>query len=560
MNALTDPVKYLQQSLLAQRLTDKSSLSKANTLYIEQGRRKSFARLLLELHLVSDIDLASTLADLYQLPLLGDKDLPGEDLLQGQVAERYLREQQLHAIAVSDKQVQLAVFDPSNTAAIQAIAMATLCEVSTFVAPCSLIQSAQDMAFGAVLAAKQAVEADEVLDQAADNTDIDELRDLASEAPVIRLVNDTIQSAANRGASDIHLEPYANTLALRFRIDGVLQAEEDIALRHAAAVISRIKIMAGLDIAERRLPQDGRIRLRLHGRALDIRVSTLPTLHGESVVLRLLSQNAATQSLANIGFSALNRERIEAVLKSPNGMLLLTGPTGSGKTTTLYAALRELNNSRYKIITVEDPVEYQLQGVNQIHARADIGLGFANALRAIVRQDPDIIMVGEMRDHETASIAVQSALTGHLLLSTLHTNNACSAVTRLLDMGIEDYLLVSTLKLVVAQRLLRRLCDACKIESAAHEYPDFFPPERQLYTAQGCEHCHNAGYKGRIAIHEVLVIDDTLRALILQGAAATQLNQQARNYGMQSLFDDGLLRVGEGLTSMAELLRVTEAG
>ena len=395
--------------------------------------------------------------------------------------------------------------------------------------------------------------------------DIEHLKDLASEAPVIRLVNQIIQKAVESRASDIHIEPFEDQLKVRYRVDGILKEVSSPPARSTAAVISRVKIMAKLNIAERRLPQDGRIPLRVQGKELDLRVSTVPTMFGESVVMRLLDKQSVRFDFDALGFDGSPRRRLERILEMPYGILLVTGPTGSGKSTTLYTALSRLNTQERKIITVEDPVEYQIPGINQIQVKAQIGMTFAGALRSIVRQDPDIIMVGEMRDLETARIAVQSALTGHVVLSTLHTNDAASGVTRLLDMGVEDYLLTSTINGILAQRLVRQLCPGCreayrplpelaaKFGQIADAAGDF-----QLYRAIGCESCNGTGYLGRLVITEVLHMTDPIRRAVLEHATATEIQRIAIQEGMLTMYQDGLRKCLSGQTTMEEVLRVAE--
>jgi general secretion pathway protein E len=398
-----------------------------------------------------------------------------------------------------------------------------------------------------------------------DLDDVEHLRDLASEAPVIRLVNLVIQRAVEFRASDIHIEPFENRLKVRYRIDGVLQEGESPPANLTAAVISRIKIMAKLNIAERRLPQDGRIMLRVQGKELDLRVSTMPTSHGESVVMRLLDRETVVFDFERLGFTDNFLPQFQKVLEQPHGILLVTGPTGSGKTTTLYTALSKLNTSDVKIITVEDPVEYQIEGINQIQAKPQIGLDFANALRSIVRQDPDIIMIGEMRDLETARIAIQSALTGHLVLSTLHTNNAAGGITRLLDMGVEDYLLTSTVNGILAQRLVRRLepLHAERYPASPEEIEKFdlrrFQPEGEifLYHPRPSE-LSPTGYLGRTTIMEFLVMNDDIRRGVMRHAGMGELEQLARNAGMRTMYEDGIMKALAGLTTIEEVLRVTE--
>ena len=395
--------------------------------------------------------------------------------------------------------------------------------------------------------------------------DVEHLKDLASEAPVIRMVNLIMQRAVEMRASDIHVEPFEQILKVRFRIDGVLKEVESPPVRSTAAVISRIKIMAKLNIAERRLPQDGRIKLQVQGKELDLRVSTVPTMYGESVVIRLLHKESIKFDFNSLGFEGDSLKRFLDVLETPHGIILITGPTGSGKSTSLYTALHKINTPDRKIITVEDPVEYQLEGVNQIQTKPQIGLTFASALRSIVRQDPDVIMIGEMRDIETARIAVQSALTGHLVLSTLHTNDAAGGVTRLLDMGLEDYLITSTVNGILGQRLVRRLCPHCR--EAYEPMPEVaaelklwnFSDERtiHLYRPRGCEACDGSGYKGRLAITELLVMSDDIRRLVMSNAPARKIEEQALLEGMHTMYDDGIRKSVIGLTTVEEVLRVT---
>jgi general secretion pathway protein E len=405
----------------------------------------------------------------------------------------------------------------------------------------------------------------ETLDEERISDDVQQLKDIASEAPVIRLVNLIIGHALEARASDIHIEPFENRLIVRYRVDGVMHEVESPPRRLSAAVISRIKIMANLDIAERRLPQDGRIKLRIQGKELDLRISTVPTMHGESVVMRILDKSGTVLDFTALGFDAESLKIFLEALHQPHGIILVTGPTGSGKTTTLYTALQTLNRPDVKILTVEDPVEYQMEGVNQIQVKPQIGLTFANALRSIVRQDPDVIMIGEIRDLETAQIAVQSALTGHMVLSTLHTNDAASTVNRLLDMGMDDYLLTSTVIGILAQRLVRTLCEHCRElrpvlpelarEMELHRYTSAQPVE--LYHAVGCQHCGNTGYIGRISIVEMLPINDDIRSLVMQHATSGEIHKLAIQQGMLTMFDNGMRKVVAGVTTIEEVLRVT---
>ncbi len=403
---------------------------------------------------------------------------------------------------------------------------------------------------------------DDVADLDADMEDTQHIRDMASEAPVIKLVNHIISQAIERGASDIHLEPFADDLSLRYRIDGVLHDFESPPKKLHAAITSRIKIMAKLDISERRLPQDGRIKLKSMGKDIDIRVSTLPTLFGESVVMRILDRGDTLIGLEQLGFPKKELEAFEEIIRKPYGKFLVTGPTGSGKTTTLYGALHTINTPDKKIITIEDPVEYQLRGVNQIHVKPQIGLSFASGLRSIVRQDPDVIMIGEIRDAETADIAIQAALTGHLVFSTVHTNDAPGAVTRLVDMGVESFLISSALLGVLAQRLVRVICAHCKEETALteafrKEMGDITQNLKTVFRGRGCDHCSQTGYRGRVGIYELMVVNDTIRGLIVEKSSSHIIRSQARKMGMTILREDGWRKVQEGITTPEEVLRVT---
>jgi general secretion pathway protein E len=380
---------------------------------------------------------------------------------------------------------------------------------------------------------------------------------MASEAPVIRLVNAMIAAAVERRASDIHIEPFEKEFRVRYRIDGVLHEEEAPPRELKAAIISRVKLMARLNIAERRLPQDGRIKVKALGREVDLRVSTLPTLYGESVVMRLLDRSAGDfYDLRNLGFDPLMLGRMEHFTSLPHGIFLVTGPTGSGKSTTLYSALKRINQTDKKIITIEDPVEYQMDGINQIHVNTQIGLTFAAGLRHIVRQDPDVIMVGEIRDRETADVAIRAALTGHFVYSTLHTNDAPSAITRLTDMGVENYLISSSVVAVLAQRLVRVICSSCQVADGERmsPYGEMIPSWR----GRGCERCFGTGYKGRVGIFELMELNEGIRKRIMANADAGELTQLARQNGMRALREDGWLKVAGGVTTADEVIRVTQ--
>jgi general secretion pathway protein E len=520
--------------------------------------------LLVKLGLVQERDLAEALAEELELPIAGVDEFPDNPLLDGKVNEKYLRHNAVLPLTDTADTVVLAMADPLDLNAIRSVEMVTGKRVVPRIALASDLEAAfarlyepEKIADGRV-ADTVDLDADEDLLE-----DVDRLRDLASEGPVIRLVNSFITRAIESRASDIHIEPAQNRLAIRYRIDGVLIEVNSPPLRLRSAIISRIKIMARLNIAERRLPQDGRIRLAVQGRDFDLRVSSIPTLHGEGVVMRILDRSSLVYDLTALGFGEDTLTPFLEILGQPQGILLVTGPTGSGKTTTLYTCLLRLNSREKKLFTVEDPIEYQLDGVSQIQVKPQIGLSFAHVLRAILRQDPDIVMVGEMRDLETAEIAIQAALTGHLVLSTLHTNSAAGTVTRLLDMGIEDYLVTSTVTGVLAQRLVRKLCEECREsyrpldELVSHLRIPVNGAEPLLYRARGCDRCAGTGYRGRIAVLELLVVTDTIRQLILRRATIQEIHRAASAEGMRSMYEDGLRKALLGLTSVEEVLRVT---
>lgn len=551
-----DIAEYLQRS---EKLRE-SDLSKIKRMQ-DETPDVSFVSMLNRLGAVSDKDIAEALGSLLALPIVDREEYPTEAVLDGAISLRFLKESSSIPLDQQEGKVILAMADPLDQHVIDAVRIATGKTVEIRVGTLSDIDEAINQIAG-LDSSKMNQIVDEVSVDEISDDELDQLKDLASEAPVIRLVNLIMQRAAEQGASDIHIEPFEGNLKVRYRVDGVLQEVESPPRQFAAAIISRIKIMAKLNIAERRLPQDGRIRNRIQGREYDMRISTVPTMHGESVVMRLLNQESVVLDFKALGFQQEDHEKFVDALRQPHGMILLTGPTGSGKTTTLYTALSLLNEPHRKIITVEDPVEYQLEGINQIQAKASIGLTFANALRSIVRQDPDVIMVGEMRDLETAEICVQSALTGHLVLSTLHTNDSVSSVTRLMEMGVEDYLLTSTLNAVIAQRLVRILCDKCKTKT---DIPEKVAKEmtadvssKFMYVPVGCDECNNTGYSGRISIIEMLLINDDIRKLILEHADASTLATAAMKQGMRTMYQDGMQKVIQGITSLEEILRVTQ--
>ncbi len=521
--------------------------------------------LLVRLGLVSERDVAEAMSSLLELPFLTGKELPEVPPSSVELPMRFMREHQLVPFEEDDDSVRVLMSNPKDDYSLKSIRMSLGKTIHPSVGLPSDIDDVIERYYGGGKSAMgQIIEG---LDENAtsDEDDVEHLRDLASEAPVIRLVNLVMQRAVEARASDIHIEPFENRLKVRYRIDGVLQEVEAPPSSSTAAVISRIKIMAKLNIAERRLPQDGRIMLRVQGKELDLRVSTVPTSHGESVVMRILDRESVVLNFENLGFNGPSLDRFLRVLGLPHGIILVTGPTGSGKTTTLYTALQNINTPDRKIITVEDPVEYQLEGVNQIQVKSSIGLTFSNALRAIVRQDPDVIMIGEMRDLETARIAIQSALTGHLVLSTLHTNDAAGGITRLLDMGVDDYLLVSTVNGILGQRLVRRLDQTSRVpyqvmpEVIKELGLDRLTDEKDitLYNPAPSEKTVT-GYHGRSSILEFLEMSEPLRRMVMQRADANDIQEQARSEGMRTMYEDGLIKCLEGVTTIEEILRVTQ--
>ncbi len=527
---------------------------------LAEGGEDTLPVLLVKLGLVAERDVALALAEVTGLELVAVADYPEAPVLPETLSLRFLQSRRAVGLTEDEQGFVVAVADPLDAYLKQALQLASGRSISFKVGVTSEIDNAL---------ARQYVQTETVatLDEVGvDDEDVEHLRDMASEAPVIRSVNQILQQAVDLRASDIHIEPFEDQLLVRLRVDGILRPIDSPPVASAAAIISRVKLMANLNIAERRLPQDGRIKIQVQGKELDLRVSTIPTLYGESVVIRLLDKEQVTLDFSTLGFAEDTLERFLQVLSLPHGIILITGPTGSGKSTTLYTALDKLNTKERKIITVEDPVEYQLTGVNQIQVKPEIGLDFASALRSIVRQDPDVIMIGEMRDLETARIAVQSALTGHLVLSTLHTNDAAGGVTRLLDMGLEDYLITSTVNGILGQRLVRRLCDQCKesmevLPEVAEEtgLVTLLPKDVKpvLYRPVGCKRCNGIGYRGRLAIQEFLVLSDEIRRQVLQHAQAKEIEQTAVSEGMRTMYQDGLQKALSGLTTMEEVLRVT---
>jgi general secretion pathway protein E len=557
--------KRLGEILIERGKLDAANLERALRLQGDSGER--LGSLLVTLGLCAQRDVAEALSLQLALPLVDAAGYPEFPILEERVSARFLREARALPVREDESELALAMADPTDAYTIGAFEMVTGRAVRPMVAIPTELDAALERLYGAGKSAVGQLLGDVETrpDELTFDADVQQLKDLASEAPVIRLVSLLITNALEMRASDIHIEPFENRLIVRYRIDGVLHEVESPPKRLSAAVISRIKIMANLDIAERRLPQDGRIRLRIQGKEIDLRVSTLPTMHGESVVMRILDKGHVALDFRKLGFEDDTLKTFLDVLLQPHGILLVTGPTGSGKTTTLYTALDRLNQPDVKILTVEDPVEYQMSGINQIQVKPQIDLTFANALRSIVRQDPDVIMIGEIRDLETAQIAVQSALTGHLVLSTVHTNDAPSTVNRLLDMGVEDYLLTSTVIGILAQRLVRKLCPHCKeAYTALPELVDQmrlrrFSQDRDitLWHAKGCSQCGQTGYMGRLSILEMMPMTDAVRSLVMKHENAAELRAEAIRGGMVTMYEDGLRKALAGVTTFEEVLRAT---
>jgi len=532
---------------------------------LQQQSEDQLGQVLLVQEYVTEEDLARALALQLGIKVTRVSDYPAEPVLEEDISAKFLQEHQVIPLSAADGSLVVSSLRPEEAFIVDALVMLTGRKVEMRVAVTSEYDNAYERLYGS---GKSTM--DQIVDDFSDDTedDVEQLMDMASEAPIIRLVSLITQRAVEARASDIHIEPFENELKVRYRIDGVLEDVESPPAYSSAAVISRIKIMAKLNIAERRLPQDGRVKLRVDGKEVDLRVSTVPTMYGESVVMRILVNENVVMDFDSLGFQGEPLAQFMKILMQPNGILLVTGPTGSGKTTTLYTALNKLNVPGRKIITVEDPVEYQLEGVNQIQVKSKIGLTFSNALRSIVRQDPDVIMIGEMRDTETAKIAVESALTGHMVLSTLHTNDAPSSLTRLMDMGVDDYLVTSAVNGILAQRLVRRLCAHCRVKVLAPEevvdelkLTSYVEPGHQgpvsIFKPVGCDRCGGNGYRGRAIIVQMMIMSDPIRKLVMKHADATEISQLALQESMAPLMADGLRKCVQGITTIEEVMRVT---
>lgn len=527
---------------------------------LQEKNEKRLGELLVDEGYITETELNQVLEFQLEIPYV---DLSKFNLNPGlaeyfpeQLADKY------KAVPLEEEKnrLKVAMTDPSDLVAIDDLERAAGIKIKPVIANTKDINRALGIIYSTN---EDTAEVFESLNdyQSGDEPELDELKEMVEDAPIVRLTNLIINQAVQMRASDIHIEPQSEKVRIRYRIDGVLQHGLDAPKYSQAALISRLKIMADLDITKRRIPQDGRVQLSVSGVEVDMRVSSLPTIFGEKIVIRLLNRDDELLNIDKLGLQESNLERFKKLINKPNGILLLTGPTGSGKSTTLFAALNELNDIEKNIVTIEDPVEYQLDGVNQVHAKEKTGLTFAKTLRSILRQDPDIIMVGEIRDQETAQIAVRAALTGHLVLSTLHTNDSVSTITRLIDMGIPPYLVGSTVIGVVAQRLVRKLCDECKVKYKPGPEEKMFldiTEDEEIFKAGDihCENCNSTGYKGRVAIQEVFLVDDKIEEMITKSASEAEMKKYARENGMITLTEDGKDKVEKGLTSYQEVARL----
>ncbi len=557
----------LGDMLVKATLITKEQLAKALQQQETSGGR--IGTNLVKLGFISEDDITSFLSRQYGVPSINLSHFEIDQIVIKLIPSEIAQKHQVIPINRTGNVLTVAMADPSNIFAIDDMKFMTGFKVEPVVASETSIKNAINKYYDSAGMVEDIMkdfddQNVEALREGEDTINVAELGQAAEDAPVVKLVNLILTDAIKKGASDIHIEPYEKTFRVRYRIDGVLYEVMQPPTRLKAAISSRVKIMAQLDIAERRLPQDGRMKIKMAGREMDFRVSTLPTLFGEKVVLRLLDKGSLELDMTKLGFESHALTDFEGGLLMPYGMVLVTGPTGSGKTTTLYSALNRLNTTETNIMTAEDPVEYNLPGINQVQMKAEIGLNFAAALRSFLRQDPDIIMVGEIRDYETAEIAIKAALTGHLVLSTLHTNDAPSTISRLLNMGVEPFLVAASTNVIVAQRLARRVCQACK-ESAPVPAQvllnvGFGPEEAGTIVpvrGKGCMSCSDTGYKGRVALYEVMLIRENIKEAILQGASAIELRELGRKNGMRTLREAGLQKIREGMTSLEEILRVT---
>ena len=560
MSAAPKAPQSIADLVLERGLVAAETLNRARTVQAETGERLD--SVLTRLGLISEATLAQAIAGATGLKLATAEDFPKEPVAADAISARFLRDAKVVPLHATEREVEVAFVDPLDAFAPTALAFALRRNIVARVARASDLEAALDRLYGAPEQGEK-----DTSESEADEADLERLKDLASDAPIVRAVNTLIARAAEARASDIHIEPTEDSIQIRFRVDGILREQEPLPGHLKSAFISRIKVMSNLNIAERRLPQDGRLRLAVRGQEIDFRVATSPTIHGETVVLRILDRSNLALEFGTLGFDDELLALYKRILYQPHGIMLVTGPTGSGKTTTLYASLNALNTPERKILTIEDPIEYRMPGINQTQVKPQIGLSFAAALRSFLRQDPDVMMVGEIRDLETAQVAIQSALTGHMILSTLHTNSAASSVTRLLDMGVEPFLITSTLNAVMAQRLVRRLCPNCRAPEPASEtvlsalgLAVSQTEPIQFYHARGCDVCGHSGFRGRIALFELLVMDDEISRLVLARTEAREIQKAAIDAGMRTMLADGVLKARNGSTTLEEVLRVTREG
>lgn len=552
--------------LLRSNMINAEQLAQALQIQQEKGGGIRLGEVFLQMKVLTEAQILEILSKQLAIPFvrsIHDRDIP-EELIR-KVPTRFAKKYQILPIGYKNNAVLVVTSDPLNTSAIDDVRQLLEQPVLIAATPSTVIMEAINRSYDRASTADTTIEdlGEDVIDDNALQEPVD-LLDSEDEAPIIRLVNSILFRSVKERASDIHVEPFEREVAVRFRIDGNLYDILKIPKRLQNSVGSRIKLLGGLNIAEKRLPQDGRIRIKIAGKDVDLRLSTIPTAHGERIVLRILDKSAVVLDLKNLGFEPQMLKMAEELITKPFGIILVTGPTGSGKTTTLYAALSRINKEDINIITVEDPIEYQLAGIGQIQVNDKIGLTFANGLRSILRQDPDVVLIGEIRDRETAEIAVQASLTGHLVLSSIHTNDACSSVTRLVDMGVEPFLVSTSLVGIIAQRLVRRICPHCRQPTQATQDQlarlglEKIPSQANVYKAVGCDQCYHTGYKGRVGIYELLPIDEDLRSVILKNPDAVSLRQSAMAKGFKPMRYDGLRKILQGVTTIEEVLATTQ--
>lgn len=564
----TKKTDLLGKILLNVITTEKLEIALKEQSAFSKGSPRRLGEILVELGFLAEEDLLEALSSQFGLQYLRFSEFPKSIPNDNYPSVKFMKQYKFVPIGKEEGVLKVALADPLNEYVFDALEVFSDTPMEMYLSSEKDITEAIEQYFGSNIQMTSIMEGMREEEEETVGIELQEdvhhLRDMAFEAPIVKLVNMLITRAVESRSSDIHIEPFENNVKVRYRIDGALTEVEAFPKRIQPAVISRIKIMSRLNIAERRLPQDGRIKLRVSGREIDLRVSTIPTIYGESIVMRILDRESVLVGLEHLGFPDEILKEYNKLIVSPYGMLLVTGPTGSGKTTTLYASLSQINSEDKKIITIEDPIEYQIQGINQIQIKPQIGLTFANGLRHIVRQDPDIVMVGEIRDVETAEISIHSALTGHLVFSTLHTNDAAGAITRLLDMGIEAFLVSSSLIGVLAQRLVRVICSKCrepyKPQQEMIDRIELLSDNVTTYHGIGCEECRHTGYQGRTGIFELMVVDEEIRRLIMERASSEVIRKKAVAAGMQILRDSGWQKVQEGVTTIEEVLRVAREG